>query len=205
MNATPGAADRTVFTIGHSNHDLEELLSLLQEHSIQVIVDVRSAPYSRFAPQYNRESLERSLSARGIQYLFLGRELGARPSDPECYDQDRVQYERIARSPAFLEGIRRVEEGAAGRRSALMCTEKDPLDCHRAILVAEALVKRQIPVNHIHADGSVETHEIARRRLLNVTGTPAQDLFMNEDELIREALSRQETRIAFRRSQTSSD
>jgi len=141
--------------------------------------------------------LERFLKANGIRYVFLGRELGARSEDRSCYDNGRVQYARLAQTPLFQSGLDRVLEGAARFHVALMCAEKEPLECHRTLLVARALVERGKPVLHIHADGHLETHEAAMERLLSVTGVPKEDLFRSKEELLFEALARQEQSIAY--------
>ena len=191
------AARYPVFTIGHSTHSLEAFVALLRQHGVTALGDVRSAPYSRFNPQFNREALETSLMANGIKYVFMGRELGARPDDRSCYENGRVQYARLANTTLFRNGIERVVRGADEYRIALMCAEKEPLECHRTLLVARAMAERGIIVQHILGDGRLEPHEAAMERLLNVVGLPHQDLFRTRDELIAEALARQEERVAY--------
>lgn len=187
-----------VLTIGHSNHTLEVFLALLRQHGVTALADVRSAPYSRFAPQFNKDDLERSLKTNGITYVYLGRELGARSDDPACYEDGRVQYQRLAQTDAFHSGIERVLRGASKFRFALMCAEKDPLNCHRCILVARALDGLGVDVQHILPDGRLESHGDAMLRLLDVVGLPREHLFQSTDELIQHALSRQEERIAYK-------
>ncbi|MYE00477.1 MAG: DUF488 domain-containing protein, partial [Alphaproteobacteria bacterium] len=133
-------------------------------------------PYSRFNPQFNRKALSASLSASGIAYVWLGRELGGRPDDPACYEDGTVRYDRLARTALYREGIERVLSGAAEHRLALMCAEKDPLHCHRALLVSRSLEERGLAVAHILADGSLEPHERAMDRLL-AAHRPEEDLF----------------------------
>jgi uncharacterized protein (DUF488 family) len=191
------SAKHAVFTIGHSTHSLESFAELLRRHGVTTLADVRSAPYSRFNPQFNREALERNLRAHGISYLFLGRELGARPDDPSCYENGRVIYERLARTERFHNGIEIIINGATDRCIALMCAEKEPLECHRTLLVARVLDKAGIRVKHILADGSLQTHDETMQRLLHVVGLPQEDLFRSRDELIAEALARQEKRVAY--------
>ncbi len=186
-----------VLTIGHSTHSREAFLALLQQHGVTAIADVRSAPYSRFNPQFNREVLEQVLIAPGIKYVFLGRELGARSDDRSCYENGRIQYARLARTDLFRAGIDRVVRGANDHRVALMCAEKEPLACHRTLLVARALADLGIVVQHILADGRLEAHEATMERLLDVVGLPHQDLFRSKNELIEEALVRQEERVAY--------
>ena len=192
----------TVLTIGHSNHMLDDFVSLLREHKVTQVADVRSAPYSRYNPQFDRESLEQALEMHGIKYVFLGRQLGARPKDRSCYENGRVQYALLARTDLFREGIGRVIQGAKEHRVTLMCAEKEPLDCHRTILVAKALTEQGVAVEHILSDGRLEPQEAALKRLLD---TPNQeDLFLSEDERIEKALVRQEERIVYTEQEAES-
>lgn len=193
MNTQP----LSVLTIGHSTHTIETFVGLLRKHGVTALVDVRSAPFSRFNPQFNKDALERDLKAQGIQYVFLGRELGARSDDPACYENGRVQYARLAQTALFQRGLDRVMDGATKYRLALMCAEKEPLECHRTLLVARALVERGVAVEHILADGSLESHDGALARLLKLVGLPEQDLFRGRQQLIDEGMARQEERIAF--------
>jgi uncharacterized protein (DUF488 family) len=187
----------SVLTIGHSTHKIETFVGLLRKHGVTALVDVRSAPFSRFNPQFNKDALERDLKAQGIQYVFLGRELGARSDDPACYENGRVQYARLAQTAVFRSGLDRVMDGATKYRLALMCAEKEPLECHRTLLVARALVERGVAVEHILADGSLESHDAALTRLLELVGLPEHDLFRGRQQLIDEGMARQEERIAF--------
>lgn len=186
-----------VLTIGHSNHSLDAFVSLLQQHSVTAVADVRSAPYSRFTPHFNKEALQRALKEHGIRYVFLGRELGARSEDRSCYENGRVLYARLALTDVFRSGIERVLRGAGEQRIALMCAEKDPLDCHRTLLVARALEEHGVAVEHILPDGGIESHGEAMLRLLDLLGLPRRDLFHSTEDLIKDALVRQEERIAY--------
>lgn len=188
---------REVFTIGHSTHTLEAFVALLHRYGVTVVADVRSTPYSRTNPQFSKEALDHGLKTHGIAYVFLGRELGARSDDPSCYENGRVQYSRLAQSPLFRRGLDRVMRGLRNHRIALMCAEKEPLECHRTLLVARALDERGVPVQHILADSRLESHADAMERLLDVTGVPHQDLFRSRQDLIAEALARQEERVAY--------
>jgi uncharacterized protein (DUF488 family) len=157
--ATPGAKLATVMTVGHSNHPLERFLALLRSQGVEVVVDVRSHPYSRFATQFNREALLASLTDEGIKYVFLGRELGGRPEGDGLYDDDgHVLYGRVAQSELFQAGIARLENGLSRYRLALMCSEEDPTDCHRRLLVTRVLNDRGVEVVHVRGDGRVQ-HE----------------------------------------------
>lgn len=186
-----------VYTIGHSTHSIEAFLKLLRKHDVTAVADVRSAPFSRFNPQFNKDTLQSSLAVHGIKYVFLGRELGARSDDPACYEDGRVQYARLARTALFKAGLERVVEGASEYRIALMCAEKEPLECHRTLLVARALASQGAEIEHILADGNLESHESAMTRLLDIVGLPQLDLFSSREQLFEEAMARQEQRIAY--------
>ena len=187
---------RIVLTVGHSNHTLEAFVALLLQHGVTALADVRSAPYSRFNPQFNRKALDASLEAVGIRYVFMGRALGGRPDDPSCYEDGRVRYDRLAKTPLFREGLERIVDGAERQRIALMCAEKEPLDCHRTILVGRSLAERGVAVAHILADGALEPHDETMARLLDSAGLPRQDLLQSREQLIEEALAHRERRIA---------
>jgi uncharacterized protein (DUF488 family) len=186
-----------VLTIGHSVHTFEFFCSLLQKNQVEVVADVRSSPFSRFNPHFNREPLKKSLAARSVGYVFLGRELGARSQDRANYIGQQVSYELLAASPLFNSGIQRVQSGAIKYRVALLCAEKDPIECHRALLVGRALEKGGIQVNHIRADGSVESSEAFLARVFEISGVSETDMFHSRNELIEEAFKRQGMRVAY--------
>jgi uncharacterized protein (DUF488 family) len=190
----------TVYTIGHSNHPEEHFLALLRRHAIQAVADVRSSPYSRYTPHFDRESLQKSLAKAGVRYVYLGKELGARSDDPGCYAEGRVQFARLARTPLFQSGLARVRGGMARHRIALMCAEKEPLDCHRTILVARHLAASGVEIQHILADGALETHAAALERLAASLPIKSAELhlFRSEEELLDDTYELQERRIAFR-------
>ncbi len=147
-----------IFTIGHSNHPIEVLIALLRAAEIDVLADVRSRPYSAYAPQFNGPALKAAIQAAGLQYLHLGAQLGGRPEGAAYYDPDgRVIYSAVERAPFFLEGIARLEKGLDRFRIALLCSEEDPAHCHRHLLVARVLAARGIAVHHLRADGTMQT------------------------------------------------
>ena len=187
-----------IFTIGHSNHSLEDFLALLSRHRIAAVADVRSAPWSRFNPHFGREALAAALAARGVGYDYLGRELGGRPDDPACRDENgRVDYGRVAGTRRFRDGLARAARSAAERRVALMCAEKEPLDCHRTLLVAPALDGEGFRVEHILANGGIEPHGAAMDRLMaSFDLDPDGDLFHSRDETIARAIRLRARRIA---------
>ena len=163
-----------ILTIGHSNHGLERFLALLEGAGVRAVADVRSRPVSRFVPHFNRERLKAALDEHGIAYHFLGRELGGRPDDPALIRAGKPDYDAMACTPAFAAGLGRVMELGANEKVALLCAERDPVDCHRFLLIGRELAKRAIPVAHILASGDVEPHEGTERR---AGGAPAPDLF----------------------------
>jgi uncharacterized protein (DUF488 family) len=194
-----------VYTIGHSTHSTEKLIELLAGHDVTAVADVRSQPYSRINPQFNRESLRADLKTAGIAYVFLGRELGARSDDRSCYIEGKVQYDLLARTAFFQEGLTRLAQGIRNHRIALMCAEKDPLTCHRAILVCRHLAGLGIGAQHILEDGRLESHDDALTRLLAELGIAEHDLFRSRDELIVEAYSRRGQQIAYTEKEPSSE
>lgn len=186
-----------VFTIGHSNLEIGRFVALLKQHSIQAIADVRSSPYSQYNPQFNRELLQKSLQEHGIAYVFLGQELGARRSERECYLEGRADYGLISQTPAFKRGIERVTQGAAKMRIALMCAEKDPIDCHRCILVTPHLRQQGLKLLHVLSDGSLEDHVQTEKRLLQVFALENKELFRSQDEIVAEAYKKQGEKVAY--------
>lgn len=192
-----------LYTIGHSTHSGEVFTALLREHGVTAVCDVRSSPYSRFNPQFNRETLSATLWEAGVAYVFMGRELGARRDDPACYVGGRVSYGLVAMTPLFQGGLRRVRRGLGRYRVALMCAEQDPLTCHRAVLVTRALRAPGVAVLHICADGLLEKNVDAEKRLLKLVGLPDETLFATRAELIEQAYDLQAQKIAYTAEQTA--
>ena len=157
-----------LFTIGHSNLSIEAFIFLLRQHGITAVVDVRSHPFSRYLPHFNQSQIKAFLSSAGIKYVFLGKELGARPEDLSCYDTGgKALYDRIATTPLFSVGIKRLLTGAANYKISLMCAEKDPITCHRTILVCHKVREFHLQINHILSDGNLESHQHLEERLLS--------------------------------------
>jgi len=188
-----------VFTIGYSDLEFARFAALLKQRDVQAVADVRSSPYSRYNPQLNREPLLRTLREQGITYAFLGVELGARRPEPECYVNGRADYSLISQTTAFKHGVDRIIQGAAKMRVAMMCAEKDPLDCHRCILVAPRLRERGIEVQHILSDGALETQKQAERRLARLFELPERELFRSAGEIVAEAYRLQGQKIAYQK------
>ena len=199
--------DTTIYTVGHSNGSAEAFIALLRQHRITAIADVRSHPYSRYLPHFSQPALKAALREAAIRYVFLGRELGARPDDPGCYDNGRAVYARIAATPAFARGLERVRQGAATERIALLCAEKDPITCHRTILVCRHLRGPDLAIAHILADGSLEAHAALEQRLLRLHGLDQLDLFNPRplDRLIEEAYDPQGEQIAYTKEEGDHD
>lgn len=152
------APTHTIYTVGHSNHTLEKFLDLLTTHGIEVLVDTRSQPYSKYAVHFNARELRTAVNARGLGYLFLGKELGGRPEGAEFYDTEGyVLYSRVAESPLFLAGLSQLETAAAQQRVALLCSEEDPAVCHRYLLIGRVLAQRGVSLQHIRGDGRLQT------------------------------------------------
>jgi uncharacterized protein (DUF488 family) len=187
---------RELFTIGHSVHELDEFLKLLAMHRIDAIGDVRSSPFSARLQQFNREYLSKQLEQAKIKYVFLGEELGARRSEREVYEDGVARYDRIAKTHSFHTGLGRVMQGAARFRIALMCAEKDPLECHRTILVCRHL-RDKLRIQHVLADGKIETHTEAESRLMREEKVPAIDLFKSAAELLESAYQQRGKKIAY--------
>ena len=193
----------TVYTIGHSNGTIERLIKLLQQHSVTAVADVRSQPYSRFNPQFNRNSLSDSLKNDGLEYVFLGNELGARAENSSCYRDGRALYSLIAKTEVFERGIARLFSGMERFMVAILCAEKEPLACHRGILISPVLHEKGIWVRHILEDGTLEDHEASVARLLEIHGLQNEELFQNRDQRIALAYEKQAEQIQYSRDEAS--
>ena len=147
-----------VWTIGHSNHELAEFARLVSSEQIEFLVDVRSYPYSRYAPHFNRDELEAEMPARGVRYLFIGKDLGGRPTREEHYDAEgHALYGPMSEEERFRAAVERLIEGARRHRIALVCSEGNPHDCHRRLLVGKVLADRGVELRHILPDGTIRT------------------------------------------------
>ncbi|HTU92486.1 MAG TPA: DUF488 domain-containing protein [Gemmataceae bacterium] len=169
-NALAADAVRLV-SVGHSNHDWPGFVALVRRAGVTALADVRSSPYSGRYPHFNRESLACGLRDEEIAYVFLGDLLGGRPSQPSLYDDDgRVNYEQVRQSEAFQRGLEQLTHALEGNTVAFLCSEEDPLQCHRGLMIAPALSERGLPPHHLRKDGSLESNEQMERRLLRETG-----------------------------------
>jgi uncharacterized protein (DUF488 family) len=192
-----------IYTIGHSNHPIDKFIALLKQHGITGVADVRSAPYSRFNPQFNKEDLAASLQKAGIAYVFLGKELGARPNDRSCYENGQADFVRMAERAEFKRGLDRVIRGSEKYRIALMCAEKEPLDCHRTILVCRNLKTLGVNIKHILPNGSLEDHRETEGRLLKITRCERGifDQGVSDSEMIERAYIKRSQDIAYKQNQ----
>jgi uncharacterized protein (DUF488 family) len=193
-----------LFTIGHSTHTAEKFVELLRAHRIDAVGDVRSRPFSAWTPQFNRNALETTLRTEKIHYVFLGDELGARREEREAYVDGVASYERIAKLPSFQTGLERVRKGARKFRLALMCAEKDCLECHRTILACRHL-RRDLNIAHIQEDGALETQREAELRLMKEEKIPQTDLFLSEADLVERAYDQRGPKIAYRENEPEKD
>jgi len=190
-----------LFTIGHSVHPVEHFVEMLNSHGITALCDVRSSPYSRFMPQFNREPLKEEVARHGIAYLYLGAELGPRSADPTCYENGKVQYRRLAATEIFQQGLGRLRKAMETNRVALMCAEKDPLTCHRMILICRNLAGGDIVIRHILGDGSLEENRDTEKRLMKLLKIDPADLFSTEVDQIQRAYDLQGEKIAYKREE----
>lgn len=171
----------SVLTIGHSNHSLDRFLGLLRQHDVEVLVDARSQPASRFSPHFTRKALERAVTASSIHYLFMGDALGGRPASRECYGADgKVDYDRVEAQDFYRRGIEQLQGGIARFRVCVMCAEENPSHCHRRLLIARTLVRSGVDVRHIRGTGAVQSeHELRagahQLSLLDAPPTPRQE------------------------------
>jgi uncharacterized protein (DUF488 family) len=176
-------ADPRILTVGHSNHPLSRFLELIKEAGVTTIVDVRSKPVSRWVPHFNRKRIQPVLEEQGFRYMYLGGELGGLPDDPALRKQGKPDYAAIARTAAFTAGVGRVIEAGANDVVALLCVERDPIDCHRFRLISRELAARDVDVAHILPSGQIERQADAERRAGSI---PSGDLFGQRLKAVRD-------------------
>jgi uncharacterized protein (DUF488 family) len=197
-NKTGAMSSFDLFSIGHSNIPIARFIAMLQAAGVNAIADVRSTPASRRFPWFSAKALAARLAPEGISYEPYGDALGGRPGKPEFYDGGIADYEAMARQPEFHAGIEKLLSHAAQCRLCLMCAEREPLDCHRCLLVARSLAERGLVTGHILHDGSIEPHATTEQRLLTLSGT-ADDLFVTgQSERLAAAYRRRARAVAYR-------
>lgn len=192
-----------IYTIGHSNHTLEDFIKLLKQHDIECIGDVRSSPYSKYADQFNRESLKYAIEENEMYYLFLGDSFGARPNDKSLYSRGIVDFAKVVKSEAFQESGKRIENGLGkGYRIALMCSEKDPIDCHRTIMVSKYFWDKGYEIRHILSNGSLKSQDEVTNELVEkyFPNRNQFNLFQNIEEIdyVTEAYIKANLEIGYR-------
>jgi len=145
-----------VFTIGHSNHLFSHLLELLQKQDINMVVDVRSSPYSKYSSHFNKKPLEKALEESGIEYVYLGNKIGGKPRDKKFYHEDKLIYHRLEADEKYQEGLKELVDLTADNTVVLLCSEEDPYRCHRHHLISQSLLKKDYNISHIRGDGDLE-------------------------------------------------
>lgn len=199
MGASMAAGSHEILSLGHSTLAYEEFLSLLRGAGATAVADVRTSPYSRHFPQFNRETLQAELRADGVAYVFLGKELGGRPTGSDFYCEGVADYEKMAATETFRQGLDRVVAGSNKYHIALMCSERHPLDCHRCLLVGRELLRRGVDTQHILANGSIETQSQIEDLLLENSGRKNDDLFASRSERLAIAYRERARKVAFER------
>jgi uncharacterized protein (DUF488 family) len=191
---------KSIYTIGYSVHSADSFIDILRKHNISAVADVRSQPYSQFKPEFNREKLKLILKQSEMAYVFLGNYIGARIDAPECYKNGKADYQLIAKHPFFRQGLERIRSGMQKYNIALMCAEKDPVNCHRAILICRYLRDNYVEIKHI-IDSALETHSDTEKRLMKMFKLDQPDLFKTERERLEESYNRQGEKIAFKKDE----
>jgi len=174
---------------------------LLQRHEVDVLVDIRSRPYSRFNPDFSRERLHKKFGSHGVAYLFLGRELGGMPVDPACFVNGRACFEKMAHQPTFIEGLDRLTRGLETHRPAIMCAERDPTGCHRFLLVSRHMARRGAEIRHIRHDGGWESQRDVEERLVALMKLTPPPMIESEEEwqrAIEQAYAKRNEKLGFR-------
>ncbi len=185
-----------LLTIGHSNHPAERFTALLKGAGVTAIADVRSVPFSRRFPWFSGKALAERLPRHGIAYLAFGETLGGRPRDPALYCDGVADYAAMAESTEFRSGLDNAVSEARRHRLCLLCAEREPLDCHRCLLIGRALAKRGLSLGHILGDGRIESHPDTEERLLAGSGAAAADLFQDRPARLAEAYRRRARAMA---------
>jgi uncharacterized protein (DUF488 family) len=186
-----------LLTIGHSNLAADRFIGLLKNAGVTAVADVRSVPFSRWCPWFSGKALAERLAVESIAYIALGDALGGRPREPELYRDGVADYEAMAAWPEFRAGLDRVVDATAQHRVCLLCAEREPLDCHRCLLVGRALAERGLAPGHIRPDGTIEPHDATEERLIRLVGGAA-DLFRDPRASLAAAYRRRARAVAAR-------
>jgi uncharacterized protein (DUF488 family) len=189
--------DAVIYTIGYSCHTFTSFVHVLLRYGVSAVADVRSQPYSRFKPEFNQDILSKSLKENDLVYVFLGDLCGARIEAPECYINGKVNYNLISRHPKYLKGIDRILKGIQKYSVALMCAEKDPISCHRTILICRSLLTKGLSIKHILCDGAIEDHHDSELRLMRILNLDQPNMFVTEKQRLDKAYDLQADKIAY--------
>ena len=185
------------WTLGHSSQPFERFSSLLRSSGITAVADVRSSPYSRHFPHFNRDNLKEYLKRDGISYVFMGKELGGRPADPKLFVNGVANYEKMSETTSYKNGLERVIRGASEHRIALVCSEAHPLDCHRCLLVGRSLIEGKHEIDHILPDGSIRSQNRIETDMVAMTGRVDPDFFMSASEIVDAAYRERASQVAY--------
>ena len=188
-------ADLDLLTIGHSNLPADRFMALVQDAGVTAVADVRSVPFSRRFPWFSGPKLAARLQGADIAYLPFGDVLGGRPRDPALYCDGVADYEKMAATTPFRAGLDRLDEAMGRFRLCLMCAEREPLDCHRCLLVARALAERGSALGHVLSNGTIEPHADTEERLLGRSGG-ADDLFGGRADRLAQAYRHRARKVA---------
>jgi uncharacterized protein (DUF488 family) len=194
-----------LLTIGHSNNTAERFVGLLRGADVDAVADVRSTPASRFCPWFSAKNLAARLQQEGMLYAAFGDTLGGRPRDPALYCDGIADYQAMAERPEFRAGLDRLQKITAQHRVCLMCSEREPLDCHRCLLVARALAARGLSIGHILHDGSIEPHAKTEERLLALSGTDSDLFAPGQNDRLAAAYRRRARAVAYRAKPRSAE
>jgi uncharacterized protein (DUF488 family) len=186
-----------IYSIGYASYSISDFLKVLADYGIDVVADVRSQPYSRFKPEFNRENLKNVLQTNNIGYAFLGDQCGARIDAPECYVDGKIDFDRVRQNKEFQKGLRRLRKAMENYRIAIMCAERDPINCHRAILICRNLRSEQVVIKHIVENGLVENNLDTEKRLIRIHRLDQALLYPSDAERIEEAYNLQGEIIAY--------
>jgi uncharacterized protein (DUF488 family) len=186
-----------LYTIGYSTHTLETFVSILKKNQITAVVDVRSSPYSQYKAEFNREPLKTYLQGNNISYVFLGNYCGARVEDSSCYVDGKVDFNLVSKTHTFKEGISRIIKGIENYNVVLMCAEKDPITCHRFVLVSRNLLPSVSIIKHIISENTVENHKESEQRMLKLHKLNHAELFRSDSQILNDAYERQGKKIAY--------
>jgi uncharacterized protein (DUF488 family) len=197
--------NKDIFTIGYSSFSLEVFIKTLKKYKITAVADVRSQSYSQFKQEFNRENLKEKLSKSNIAYVFLGEECGARVDDQNCYIDGKVNYDLVGQNQKFKSGLERIKKGMEKYNIVLMCAEKDPITCHRTILVCRNLQFAGIQIKHILSNGRFENHKDSEQRLLRLFNFSQPDMFRSDEQRLNDAYSRQAEKIAYEIAEPSNE